>query len=65
VSTLPWRAPAWWRPCQDQFRQWRVWRGDNKRYCARLPGTDPRVIVHGRTIEELIQLVTELASKTG
>jgi hypothetical protein len=58
VSKLEYRVPKWWRPYQGQFPHWRVWRGQDKRFYARLPGTDPLVIVHGRDAEELRDEIT-------
>jgi hypothetical protein len=43
--SIPCRVPKWW-PYQDQFPKWRVHKGENGLYYARLPGTDPLVIVH-------------------
>jgi hypothetical protein len=59
VSPLEYRVPKWW-PYQEQFPQWRVWRGENKRYYARLPGTDPLVVVHGQDADELRDEITRL-----
>jgi len=54
LSSLPQRAPKWWQPYQNEFPAWRVWRGDNKLFYARLPGSDPLVIVHGENPESLL-----------
>jgi hypothetical protein len=60
VSGLEYRVPKWW-PYQEQFPQWRVWRGENKRYYARLPGTDPLLVVHGQDADELHDEIARLA----
>jgi hypothetical protein len=44
--SIPQRVPKWWTPCVAEFPDWRVWRGENRLCYARLPGTDPLVIVH-------------------
>lgn len=62
MSELKYRVPKWW-PYQEQFPQWRVWFGYNKRYYARLPDTDPLVVVHGSTPEALREQITRHASR--
>jgi hypothetical protein len=61
--SIPCRVPKWW-PYQDQFPQWRVHKGENQLYYARLPGTDPLVIVHaadtGGLREQIIRTQAEL-----
>jgi hypothetical protein len=49
---LPERVPNWW-PYQGEFPEWRVWKGETKLYYARLPGTEPLVIVNGEDAEKL------------
>lgn len=51
--SLPERVPKWWKPYQDEFPDWRVHQGENKRLYARLPGTDPLVIVHAGDADAL------------
>lgn len=63
MSQLPYRP--WWQPYQDQLPEWRVWRGDNKRFYARLPGTDPLVIVNGQDAEELRDEIIRIVSQPG
>lgn len=61
--TLPERVPKWWT-YQDEFPGWRVWKAENQRYYARLPGTEPLVIVHGEDPvslrDEIIRVRSEL-----
>jgi hypothetical protein len=64
VSRLEYRVPKWW-PYQQQFPEWRVWRGDNKHYYARLPGTDPLIIVHGQDADELRDQITRQTGSNG
>jgi hypothetical protein len=52
MTKLEYRVPKWW-PYQDQFPEWRVWRGDDRHLYARLPGTDPLIVVHGHDTDEL------------
>lgn len=52
LAMLPERVPKWW-PYQDEFPDWRVWKGENKVYYARLPGTEPLVIVNAGDAEKL------------
>jgi hypothetical protein len=44
--SIPQRVPKWWKPYADEFPDWRVHKGENRLYYARLPGTNPLVIVH-------------------
>jgi hypothetical protein len=50
--SIPCRVPKWW-PYQNEFPQWRVHKGENKLYYARLPGTDPMLIVHAADADAL------------
>ena len=43
--SIPQRVPRWW-PYRDEFPEWRVHKGENNLLYARLPGTDPLIIVH-------------------
>jgi hypothetical protein len=52
LAMPPERAPRWW-PYQDEFPDWRVWQGQNKRYYARLPETKPLVIVNAADAQRL------------
>jgi hypothetical protein len=38
---------------RDEFTERRFWRGDNARYYALLPGTNPLLIVNGQDVAEL------------
>jgi hypothetical protein len=53
VSRPEYRVPAWWRSYHAQFPDWRVWKGENGLLYARLPRTDPLVVVHGQDADEL------------
>jgi hypothetical protein len=44
--SIPHRVPKWWKPYAAEFPDWRVHKGENQLYYARLPGTDPLIIVH-------------------
>jgi hypothetical protein len=65
VSKLEYRVPKWWQRYHAQFPDWRVWRGENKRFYARLPGTSPLLVVHGRDAEELRDEITRHLSQRG
>jgi hypothetical protein len=62
--TLPERVPKWW-PYQAEFPDWRVWRGEDQRYYARLPGTDPLVIVRGQDPASLRDEIIREQSRPG
>jgi hypothetical protein len=57
----PERAPRWW-PYQDEFPDWRVWQGQNKRYYARLPGTEPLLIVNAEDAQKLRDEIVRVKS---
>jgi hypothetical protein len=46
LMSIPERVPQWWTPYAAEFPDWRVHKGENRLYYARLPGTHPLVIVH-------------------
>jgi hypothetical protein len=56
------RPPRWW-PYRDEFPEWRLWRGDNQRFYARLPGTSPLVVVSGKDVADLRDQVTKETSR--
>jgi hypothetical protein len=60
--TLPKRVPRWW-PYQDEFPDWRVWKGEGQRYHARLPGTRPLIIVRGEDPASLRDAILRAESK--
>jgi hypothetical protein len=61
---MPERVPGWW-PYQAEFPDWRVWKGEDQRYYARLPGTKPLVIVHGNDAADLRdQILKEISNRT-
>lgn len=61
--SIPQRVPKWW-PYHNEFPDWRVHKGENQLYYARLPGTDPLVIIHAANTEalrdEIIRTLSEL-----
>ena len=61
MKELPYRAPRWW-PYKDEFPEWRFWRGQNGLLYARLPGTDPLVIVHAQDPAGLRAQMVQLLS---
>jgi hypothetical protein len=60
---VPQRVPKWWLPHLDEFPDWQVWRGTNRLYYARRPGTVPLVIVHGEDPADLRDQIIRAASK--
>jgi hypothetical protein len=59
---LPERVPKWWS-YQAEFPDWRVWRGEDQRYYARLPRTNPLVIVHGEDPADLRERIAHEITK--
>jgi hypothetical protein len=60
--SIPHRVPKWW-PYQGEFPDWRVHKGENQLYYARLPGTDPLVIVHAENAAELRDEIVRAAGE--
>lgn len=62
--SIPQRVPKWWKPYAAEFPDWRVHKGENLRYYARLPGTDPLVIVHAEDAVKLREEIIRTQAKS-
>jgi hypothetical protein len=60
--SMPQRVPKWW-PHQAEFPDWQVWRGNNRLYYARLPGTSPLLIVRGEDATDLRDQIIRAKSR--
>ncbi len=47
------QCPGWWKPHARGLPGWRAHQGEDSLYYARLPGTQPMVVVNAKTPEKL------------
>jgi hypothetical protein len=52
-------TPVWWAPYVKGLPGWRVWAGETEGFYARLPGTNPLVVVHAENPGRLAQAVRD------